>query len=164
MLVDGAIEKMTEVVQSAARRFNEIGLITAVEIDYLNAFLQSLKNKQQARFIAVSVVIRAYDAPDGSEYCLSLGAEVRGGRVDDGQLDKDIISFEKLVEETVSMLDTATSKAECISKLAEEASNEYEKLIKKNRTEEKKQRIISTIGVIITIIGLIALFAAATLG
>lgn len=163
MLPNAAIERMTEVAEESAERLRALGYLVTVEIDYMNAFLKSVDNPAKARFITVSAVITSPETPKGDEYCLSLGAEIRYGKIDDAQLERDICGFGKMVEESVTRLSEFESKSEGVSVLANEASKEYEALVEKLNSDQKKQRLLSAIGMILVIIGIIVLFAVATL-
>lgn len=158
-----AIEKMTAAAESAAEKIRESGLSVSVEHSYMTALLQSTDNPKKAKFITVSVVISAEDTKKGDEYCLSVGAEIRGGKIDDGQLERDLTAFDEMVSETLSRLSEYDSNSAAITALANEAQAEYEKLVEKLRADQKKQRIISAIGLSLVIVGIVILFIAATL-
>lgn len=163
MLVNTAIERMRAVATEAADRLSALGYLASVEVDYMNAFLQTVESEKKAKFITVSVVISSADTPKGDEYCLSLGAEVRGGKVDDAQLEKDVTEYGRMVDDSIDRLAAYESRAEGVSALAAEASKEYEALVAKLREDEKKQRMLSAIGLTLAILGVIILFVVATL-
>ncbi len=158
-----AIEKMTAAAEAAAEKIRETGVFVSVECSYMNALLQTTDNPKRAKFITVSAVITAEDTKKGDEYCLSVGAEIRGGRVEESQLDKDLSSFGDMVEETVERLSGFENKSEGVAVLANEAEAEYEKLVERLSAEQKKQRVISAIGLSLVFIGIIILFVVATL-
>ena len=68
-----------------------------------------------------------------------------------------------MVSETLSRLSEYDSNSAAITALANEAQAEYEKLVEKLRADQKKQRIISAIGLSLVIVGIVILFIAATL-
>ena len=163
MLLDAAVEKMTEAADAASFELGAIGLLTSVEVEYMNALLATTDDPKRAKFVTVSLVIRAAETPEGDEYCLSVGAEIRGGKVEDGQLESDLATFDTMVKETVTRLAAYESKSEGVSVLANEASAEFEKLVEKLKGEQKKQRVISAIGIALAVIGIVVLFVVATL-
>ena len=162
--LDSLTERLTALENEAARRLDEVGVIATVELDYMNAFFKTVENKKQARFVTVSVVIRGSGTPVGEEYCLSLGVEIRGGKTDDNILEKDIASFNKMVDDTVARLGAAEDKTACVEELAREASEEYDKLVQKLTEDRKKQKVVSIIGMVLTGVGIIILFLVAALG
>lgn len=164
MLVSAAIERMRAVATDAADRLTSLGYIASVEVDYMNSFLQTVESEKRAKFITVSVVISSAETPKGDEYCLSLGAEVRGGKVDDAQLEGDITDFTKMVTDSVDRLSAYESKADGVGALAAEANKEYEALVARLHEDQKKQRMLSALGLVLVIIGVVVLFVVATLG
>ena len=158
-----AIEKMTAAAELAAEKIREIGLSASVECSYMSALLQTVESPKRAKFVTVSVVISAEDTARGDEYCLSVGAEIRGGAVDDSLLERDLSSFSDMVEETVERLSGFDSLSKGVSVLASEAEAEYCRLLEKLRADQKKQRLISAIGLSLAVIGIVILFVVATL-
>ena len=128
----------------------------------MNSFLATVTEPKKAKFATVSVVISTDDTEEGDEYCLSVGAEIRFGKIDDGQLEKDLAEFGRMVDETVDRLRSYATKSEGISVLAAEANAEYEKLVEKLREDQKKQSVISAIGMALFIVGIVVLFIVAT--
>ena len=162
MLLNEALDKMKAVAEAAAERFREDGFNAKVETSYMNAFLATVTEPKKAKFATVSVVISTEDTEEGEEYCLSVGAEIRFGKIDDGQLEKDLAEFGRMVDETVERLRSYATKSEGISVLAAEANAEYEKLVEKLREDQKKQSVISAIGMALFIVGIVVLFIVAT--
>ena len=158
-----AIEKALAVAESAAERIRGTGLFASVEQSFMTALLQTTDNPKRAKFITVSLVISAEDTKKGDEYCLSVGLEIRGGRVDDGQLERDLGSFEEMVSETLERLSEFESNGAAVTALAGEAQAEYDKLVERLSADQKKQRIISAIGLSLMFIGILILFIVATL-
>ena len=162
MLLNEALAKMKTVAEAAAERLREDGFNAKVESSYMNAFLATVTEPKKAKFATVSVVISTEDTEEGDEYCLSVGAEIRFGKIDDGQLEKDLAEFGRMVDETVERLRSYATKSEGISALAAEANAEYEKLVEKLREDQKKQSVISAIGMALFIVGSVVLFIVAT--
>lgn len=163
MTVDAAIARMTEVADLATERLSALGYTATVELDFMNGMLRTVEDKSRAKFITATVVITSPDTPKGDEYCLSLGTEIRGGKVDGDQLERDIVEYGKMVDGSVERLSKFESKAEGVSALAEEASKEYEALVERLNADQKKQRVISTVGMLLVLVGVILLFVVATL-
>lgn len=158
-----AIEKMLATAGVAAEKIRAIGLSAAVEKSYMNPLLQTVDNPKKAKYITVSVVISAPETKAGEEYCLSVGAEMRGGRVDEDLLEKDLSTLNNMIDETIDRLSTFDNKGEGVATLANEAEEEYRALVDKLSADQKKQRIISAIGLALVFIGIIILFTVATL-
>lgn len=163
MLFSEAKDKMIALAKAAAERFRADGLIAKVEVGYMNGFLAMITDEKRAKFITVSVVITTEHIEIGEEYCLSVGAEIRGGKVDDAQLEKDLAEFEGIIDETAERLSGYENKSVGVTTLAEEANAEYDKLVEKLRDDQKKQRVISAIGMALFIVGIVILFVVATL-
>ncbi len=158
-----AIDKMRATAEEAAEKIRAAGVYAKVECSYMNALLQTVENPKRAKFITVSVVISAEDTKKGDEYCLSVGAEIRGGRVEEAQLERDLSSFGDMIDETLERLSGFENKGEGVSVMANEAQAEYERLVEKLRADQKKQRIISAIGLSLVFVGIVILFIVATL-
>ena len=162
MLFKEATDKMLAVAEAAAERFRADGLIARVEIGYMNAFLATVTEPKKARFMTVSLVITTEHIEEGEEYYLSVGAEIRGGKVDDAQLEKDLAEFDGIVNETAERLSGYENKSVGVTVLAEEANAEYDKLVERLREDHKKQKVVSAIGIGLFIVGIIILFIVAT--
>ncbi len=158
-----AIEKMTATAEAAAEKIRTIGLSASVERSYMNPLLQTTDNPKKAKYITISVVISAPETKAGEEYCLSVGAEMRGGKIDEAMLEKDLSTLDSMIDETIERLSSFDNKTEGVATLANEAEEEYRALIDKLAGEQKRQRIISAIGLALVFIGLIVLFTVATL-
>ena len=163
MLFKEATDKMMAVAEAAAEKFRADGLIAKVEVGYMNAFLAMITDPKKARFITVSVVISTEHIEIGEEYCLSVGAEIRGGKVDDAQLEKDLAEFEGIINETAERLSSFENKSVGVTTLAEEANAEYDKLVEKLREDQKKQKVVSAIGMALFLVGIVIIFVVATL-
>ena len=162
MLLNEALDRMKAVAEAAAERLREEGFNAKVETSYMNAFLATVPEPKKAKFATVSVVISTDDTEEGDEYCLSVAAEVKLGKVDEGLLGADLEEFDRMVNDTIERLRGYESKSEGISVLAAEANAEYEKLIENLQADQKKANVISAIGMGLFIIGIIALFIVAT--
>ena len=162
MQFNEAIEKMTATAEAAAEKIRNFGLSAVVEKSYMNPLLQTVDNPKKAKYITVSVVISTPETKEGDEYCLSVGAEMRGGKIDDDLLLKDLDTLNSMIDETIERLSTFENRAEGVAILANEAEEEYQKLVGKLSEEQKKQRVISAIGVALVFVGIIILFMVAT--
>ena len=162
MQFNEAIEKMTATAEAAAEKIRNFGLSAVVEKSYMNPLLQTVDNPKKAKYITVSVVISTPETKEGDEYCLSVGAEMRGGKIDDDLLSKDLDTLNSMIDETIERLSTFENRAEGVAILANEAEEEYQKLVGKLSEEQKKQRVISAIGVALVFVGIIILFMVAT--
>ena len=163
MTVSEAIAKMQAVVEASKERLDGCGFTMSVETDYMNGMLKSVEDVNKARYVTVSLVVSAEGVKEGEEYCMSLGADIRGKRINENQLNEDISGYEKMVSEAVEVLDGYENKNEGLAYLTAKASEEYEKLVAKIEEEQKKSRKISMIGNIIFIVGIALLFIVAFL-
>ena len=161
MTVNEAIAKMQAVVEASKDRFSGCGFTMSVETDYMNGMLKSVEDVNKARYVTVSLVVSAEGIKEGEEYCMSLGADIRGKKINENQLNEDIAGYEKMVSEAVEALDGYENKSEGLACLTAKASEEYEKLVAKIDEEQKKSRRISMIGNIIFIVGIALLFIVA---
>lgn len=162
MLFGQAKDKMIALAEAAAERFRADGLIAKVEVSYMNGFLAMITDEKRAKFITVSVVITTEHIEIGEEYCLSVGAEIRGGKVDDAQLEKDLAEFDGIINETAERLYAFENKSVGVTTLAEEANAEYDKLVEKLREDQRKHKVISAIGMALFVVGIVILFVVAT--
>jgi hypothetical protein len=162
MTLENAVERMTEAAELAAAKLREAGASVSVEVDYMNSYLKTV-DEAQAKFVTTSLVITAEGIPEGKEYCISLGAELRRGNIDAERLECDILKFEKLVDEAADRIYACENKSEAVSALATEAEAEFDKLVEKLNEDHRKGKLISAIGMGLVIIGVVILFIIATL-
>ncbi len=154
---------MQSTVEAAMARLEGNGFVMSVETDYMNAMLKSVEDTKKAKYVTVSVVIGSEGCKEGDEYCMSLGAMLSRKGVNEEQLDKDIESFGKMVDEAVETLAKYEDKNEGLAYLTAKASAEYEEMVAKMEEEQKRSRRLSMISNIIFIVGIALLFIVALL-
>lgn len=154
------LKKMTEIVSLAAERFTELGITAKIETDYMNRMLGPVGSIEKAKYITVTLILSTDEIQKDEEYCLSLGAEIKGSNIDDSILEKSIANFEQMIEETVDKLSEYENKTEAITVLAQTASEEVERLMEKIKASEKKQRLITYIGIAVIIVIFVILMGA----
>ena len=135
----------------------------SVETEYMNSMLGIVNDLKKAKYVTVSLIISSEDTAEGEEYCMSLGADIRSKNVNEEQLDRDIESYQKMVDEAAEVLAEYENKNEGLAYLTAKASEEYEKLLVKIEEEQKKSRRMSMIINIVFIAGIALLFILALL-
>lgn len=145
MTVNEAISKMQATVESAKAKLEGNGFLMSVETDYMNALLRTVPDHTKAKYVTVSLVVGKEGGKEGDEYCMSLGAEIVKKSVNEVQLEKDIESYCKMVNEAIETLDGYEDKNEGLDVLTKKASEEYEKLLAKINEDQKKSRRVTMI-------------------
>ena len=163
MTASEAISKMQSAVLSSKEKFEGMGFVMSVETDYMNSFYKTVTDVNKAKFVTVSLVIGAKDGKEGEEYCMSLGAAITHGKVDEVKLDSDIEHYGEMVNEALNVLEGYDDKDEGLGYLTAKASEEYEKFLAKIQEENKKSRKASMIVNIVFILGVALLFIIAFL-
>ena len=163
MLATDAISKMQATVTEAMSRLDGNGFVMSVEIDYMNQMLNSVEDTAKAKYVTVSLVVASKDCKKGDEYCMSLGAMIVHGKIDDAQLERDIEGFGKMVNEALEVLEKYENKDEGLAYLTAKANEEYEQLVKKMEDERAKNKRLAMIGNIVFIVGIALLFIVAFL-
>lgn len=163
MRTSEAILKMTAIAESAKERLSRFGLDMKIEVDYMNGFFRSMEDPKHARYATVSLVMTTEGVKEGDEYCLSIGASIKRGNVDDARLAEDIVKFEEFLADTERVLEEHETVLEALTALTEKANQEFEKLMAEIDEEQKKSRKISMIGNIVFITGIALLFLIAIL-
>ena len=163
MTLNEAISKMRSVVADSMEMLDGNGFTMSVDTDYMNQMLASVENEKKAKYVTVSLVITAEGINEGDEYCMSLGAMIARGGVDEAQLKKDIGGYMDMVKEAVEVLKGYENKTEGLKYLTDKASEEYEQLLKKIEEEQKKNRRLAMIGNVVFIVGIALLFIVALL-
>ena len=163
MTVNEAIEKMQATVEASKERLEGNGFTMSVETEYMNSMLGIVNDLKKAKYVTVSLIISSEDTAEGEEYCMSLGADIRSKNVNEEQLDRDIESYQKMVDEAAEVLAEYENKNEGLAYLTAKASEEYEKLLVKIEEEQKKSRRMSMIINIVFIAGIALLFILALL-
>ena len=163
MTINEAVIKMQAAVTAAKERLLGNGFVMSVETDYMNAMLRTVPDESKAKFITVSLVVGKDGGKEGEEYCMSLGAEVIRKSIDEAQLDRDIESYGKMVDDAIETLAGYENKDEGLDYLTKKAGEEYEKLLEKIKEDQKKSRKVSMIINTVFIVGMILLFIIALL-
>ncbi len=163
MTVNEAIEKMQATVEASKQKLLDNGFTMSVETDYMNGMLGSVNDLKKAKYVTVSLVISAEGTAEGEEYCMSLGADIRTKKVNEEQLNRDIESYQKMVDDAVEVLAGYENKNEGLLSLTAKASEEYEQLLAKIEEEQKKSRRVSMIINIVFIVGFALLLLVAFL-
>ena len=145
MQINEAIEYMMNAASERAYRFDGLGLTVRVERDLMDKTFSPTEKERAAKYITVSIVILAEDGGSEDEYALSLGAEVKHGRVDENELSGALAEFDGAIGETVSRLTSATDITEEISRLCRESEAEYDVFLTEVKKSAKKQMIRSLV-------------------
>lgn len=146
MLINRATAKMNAAAASAKERLEKYGFDIRIETDYMNRFFKTVEKTEKAKFVTTAVVIGGEGIAQEDEYCLSVGAAVKRSKVDDTMLGEDIAAFNKMIDETIEVLDGYEDKLEGLRALAAKANEEYEKMVADVNAKQKKYRRISIIG------------------
>lgn len=162
MDINQTTERLGEVVKCAAARFKDIGVTTSVEVAYMDSWMRTLDDPARAKYVTVSLVLTAEGVTEGDEYCLSVGAKVSRKRISEEIIERDITAFNSLVDEAYERISAKEDKSEAINELANEASEDFDKLVTNIKTAEKKQRIYSIVGVV-AILAVFAIFLVVSL-
>lgn len=163
MTVTEAISKMQATVAASMEKLDGNGFVMSVETDYMNAMLRSVPDVSKAKYVTVSLVVGKEDGNEGEEYCMSLGAEIVRKSVNDEQLEKDIASYENMVNEAIETIGGYEDKNEGLDLLTKRASEEYEKLMAKIKEDQKKTQRVTMIINTVFILGITLLFIIAIL-
>ena len=163
MTVSEAIAKMQSTVEASKEKFEACGFVMSVETDYMNGMFKSVEDIKKARYVTVSLVVSAEGIAEGEEYCMSLGAEIRGRQIDENRLDEDILNYHKMVDEAAELLEGYENKKDGLDALIKKASEEYAKLVARIEEDNKKRRRLSMISNVIFIVGIALLFIVAFL-
>ena len=163
MKLNEAVIKMQDAVNASMAKLEGNGFVMSVETDYMNRAFMTVSDPKKAKYVTVSLVINTKGGKAGEEYCMSLGAMINGGGIDEAQLDKDIEGFSGMVQEAVDTLAYYENKDEGLAYLTAKANEEYEKLVKKIEEERSKNRRLAMIGNIVFIVGIALLFIVAFL-
>lgn len=163
MTILEAIERMQSAAGAAKERLAKFGFSTSVETDYMNNAFKTVTEQKKAKYITVSVVIGGGQVEAGDEYCISIGAEVRFSRVNENQLEQDIILFNKSVDDAIELIDSYEDKGEGLAALVAKANEECIELMQRLKEEEKRNKRVTTVSNIVFWIGILVLFVVALL-
>ena len=163
MKLNEAVIKMQDAVNASMAKLEGNGFVMSVETDYMNRAFMTVSDPKKAKCVTVSLVINTKGGKAGEEYCMSLGAMINGGGIDEAQLDKDIEGYNKMVDEALDTLAYYDNKDEGLAYLTKKASEEYEKFMKEIEEGQKKGRRLAMITNIVFILGITLLFIIALL-
>ena len=163
MTISEAIIKMNAAAESAKERLGCFGLDMKVETDYMNGFFKTVEKPEKAKYATVSLVMSTEGIAEGEEYCISLGVEVKRGKVDETQLAEDAVRFDEMVTECIGVLSGSETVLDGLNTLIAKATEECEKLIAEMEENQKKSRRVSMISNIIFFAGIALLFIVALL-
>ncbi len=162
MKAEQALEMMKARLGSLAEGFSGTGIVAKVECDLLDKKMNEVESLSRAKIVTVSLVLSAEGVKDGEEYCLSLGAEVSHGSVNE-TLTRDMRDFEELVGQTLIRLAKYENKSEGIHALVKESEGELDGIASDIRARSRK-RIITAAVAALAIGAIIALAVVITLG
>ena len=163
MRIDEALVFMEDKLDEQLARFDGYDVKIKRERRYLNSLFREIDKPEKAKFATVTLIFGAEGLEEEKEYCLSVSAEIKRGRVNEEKLNHSAEEFKKYVDKTLAALSSNESAAEALSSLSEEATAEYEKLLEElNQAREKEQKI-GAIGTVLVLFGIAILFAVAAL-
>lgn len=163
MTLNEAVEKMTALAEEAKERLLPYGFDMKVESEYMNVAFRTVEDPKKAKYVTASLVISAEGIDEGDEYCMSIGAQVNRGKVDDAQLEEDSGKFRKMVDDMIATLDRHEDKVEGLRELTAKANEEYKKLVAEIEENQKKAKKMSAIINVVFIVGILILFLVAIL-
>ena len=158
MTLNEAAERMAALARNAEERLSAYGFDTKIESEYMNASFQTVEDPKKAKFITTALVVSGKGIDEGDEYCISIGAQIMHGKIDDAQLERDSGKFNQMVSDMLETLDKHEDKIEALKELTAKANEEYKKLMAEIEENQKKMRKMSTIINIAFIVGLFILF------
>jgi len=163
MTVNEALELMTAKADERLAELEKTGVTVRKTVEYLNSFFGEAKNPAKAKFVNVTLTLSTEGLDEELEYCISLSAHIKRGKVNEEELSKTVVEFDKCISDTVNKLEYGDSLLGTLKELAEESEKEYEKLLSELEDMTKKQRRNSVIGTFIVIGGILLLVLVATL-
>ncbi len=135
-----ALSKMENAANAAKERLSGYGFDISIHFDYMNFMLKTVETPEKASLFTVSVIIGGNGVPEGDEYCMSLGADKKRGKISDEIFERDLKIFGEMIEYARETLDSYEDKLEGLKKLTDEAAADHEKTVAKL---EKAGRIAS---------------------
>ena len=154
---------MVALAEEAKERLSVYGFDMKIESDYMNATLRTVEDAKKAKYVTTALVISAEGIPDGDEYCVSIGAMINRGKVDDAQLEEDSAKFRQMVDDMIDTLERHDDKVEGLRELTAKANEEYQKLMAEIQENQKKVKRMTAIINAVFIIGIFILFIVAIL-
>ena len=163
MTLNEAVEKMTALAKEAEERLSTYGFDTKIESEYMNSTFQTVEDPKKAKFATTALVVGGDGIAEGDEYCMSIGAQIVRGKIDDAQLERDSAKFNQMVDEMIATLEKHDDKIAGLNELTTKANEEYKKLMADIEENQKKIKKMSMIINIVFIAGLFILFLVAML-
>ena len=163
MTLNEAVEKMYALAEEAKERLTQYEFDMKIESEYMNSALRSVEDSKKAKYVTVALVVGGAGIKEGEEYCMSIGAVINRGKVDDAQLDSDSQKFRSMVDDMISTLADYEDKTEGLCKLTDKANEEYRKLVAEIEENQKKAKKMSAIINVVFIVGIFILFLVAIL-
>ena len=163
MTLNEAVEKMTALAKEAEERLSTYGFDTKIESEYMNSTFQTVEDPKKAKFATTALVVGGEGIAEGDEYCMSIGAQIVRGKIDDAQLERDSAKFNQMVDEMIATLEKHDDKIAGLNELTTKANEEYKKLMADIEENQKKIKKMSMIINIVFIVGLFILFLVAML-
>ena len=163
MTLNEAVEKMTALAKEAEDRLSTYGFDTKIESEYMNSTFQTVEDPKKAKFATTALVVGGEGIAEGDEYCMSIGAQIVHGKIDDAQLERDSAKFNQMVDEMIATLEKHDDKIAGLNELTTKANEEYKKLMADIEENQKKIKKMSMIINIVFIVGLFILFLVAML-
>ena len=161
MTLDEALVLMNQKVDELLPLLDISGIKVTRETGFLNSLFMTAKNPKRAKFATVTLTLSAEGVEEENEYCISLTAEVKFGKVNEEKLALSFSEFEKYVKETAERLNAEGDATKTVLALSKEANAEYEKLLAELENARKKSQKISAIGTVLVVVGIMILFAVA---
>ena len=161
MTLNEAVERMNALAKAAEERLSVYGFDTKIESEYMNTSFQTVENPKKAKFVTTALVVSGEGVAEGDEYCMSIGAQIIRGNIDDAQLERDSGKFNQMVDEMIATLEKHEDKIAGLNELTTKANEEYKKLMDGIEENQKKIKRMTTIINIVFIVGLFILFLVA---
>ena len=139
MLLKEAIKIMTEATNGVAGEFSALGISSKIEVEYMDKLMNPVTSSDVAKFVFLSVVISG-DATNQNEYSMSLGAEIKGGSVNEEILYNDIKDFLAMADEVYERLANSPNIDEDIREMTKETSDEYSSFLESFPMADKKHK------------------------
>ena len=155
MNLNEALKVMHERADMLADKFTAAGVTVTKEQKYLSPVFAELENEKRAKYVIVSLTLSAPGLEEEYEYCLSIGTDLRRGRINMEKLEKSLDEFTYYAESALGRITDENNVKETLYKLSAEANEEHEKLIAELRESQKKWQKLNTyflLGAILVII------------
>ena len=163
MNLQEALELMHKRADELAGKFTEAGVTVVKEQKYLSPVFAELSDGRRARYVIVSLTLSVPGLEEEYEYCLSIGTDMRRGKINVEKLEKSLDEFTYYAEAALTRISDEGDAKEALYKLSAEANEEHEKLVSELREAQKKWQKLNTYVMIGIILAIIVIFVIATL-